>query len=165
MAKAETKKETTHMREPALERLNVFAGKWKMQGDQYTTDFGPAAKVIGTEEFEWLHGEKFLIHRLEGKLGENDMTCIEIIGHDAAEERFSMDTFYNNGMKQKWELHEQHPGKWMISGDWPHEDKTVKVRCMITFAHDGNTNIAKWESQKDDSSWETFWDLKAVRAN
>ena len=164
MAKAQTKEEATQTREPALERLNVFSGKWKMQGDQYKTDFGPAAKVTGTQEYEWLQGNKFLVHRLEGKLGDTDMTCIEIIGHDAAGERFSMDTFYNNGMKQKWELHEQHPGTWLISGDWPHKDETVKVHCTITFADDGKSNSAKWESQKADSTWETFWDLKAIKS-
>ena len=163
MAKAQSKQEETKKREPALERLEVFTGIWKMQGDQFATDFGPAAKVTATEDYEWLEGEKFLMHRMSGKLGDSEMACIEMIGHDAAGEKYSVDTFYNNGMKMKWDLHEKHPGSWMITGDWPHKGKTVKVRCTIDFRKDGRSNTAKWESLKEDSTWETFWDLQAVR--
>ena len=163
MSKAQTRK-VGDEQEPAFQRLGIFVGKWKMQGDQYATDFGPAAKVIGTQNYEWLPGGKFLIHRLEGSLGDNEMACIELICHDAAGETFAMDTYYNNGMKRTWNLHEQHPGNWLITGDWPHKDYSVKVRCTINFSDDGRSNTAKWESQKDDSTWEMFWDLKAVKA-
>ena len=163
MARAETKKnEASTTRQPVYERLDVFVGKWKMEGDQFASDFGPAAHVNGTQNFEWLPGEKFLIHRLEGKLGDNDMACIEIIGYDAAMQTCSMDTYYNNGMKKSWNLHEKHPGTWVITGDWPHNDKVVKVRSTIDFSEDGKSSTAKWESLRGET-WQPFWDLKAVK--
>lgn len=164
MAKAQKQQDTTPQQDPGFERLNAFTGKWKIHGDQLASDFGPAAKVTATEDYEWLQGDKFLIHRLEGKLGDNDMACVEIIGQDAANETYTIETFYNNGMKMKWNLHEKHPGAWLITGDWPHKNSTVKVRCAINFTEDGRSNTAKWESQKHDSSWATFWDLKAEKA-
>jgi len=165
MAKAETKRtegKSTDERLPVYERLNVFAGKWKMEGDQFASDFGPGAKVSGIEDFEWLPGEKFLVHRLEGKLGDNDMAFIEIIGYDAAKQTCSIDTFYNNGIKKSWNLHETHPGTWVITGDWPHKDKVAKVRSTIKFSDDGKSNTAKWESLSGET-WQPFWDLKAVK--
>jgi hypothetical protein len=165
MAKAETRRtegKDENKRLPVYERLDAFVGNWKMEGDQFASDFGPAANVSGTQDFEWLPGEKFLIHRLEGKLGENDMACIEIIGYDAANGTYTMDTFYNNGMKKSWNLHEKHPGTWVITGDWPHKDKVVKVRSTIDFSDDGRSSTARWESLSGEA-WETFWDLKAVK--
>ena len=158
MATAQIKKD----QDPALGRLGIFEGKWKTEGEQYATNFGPAAKVNAIENYEWLEGGKFLIHRLNGKLGDNEMACIEMIGHDPGGDRFEIDTFYNNGMKMAWSLRETHPGIWSIIGNWPHKDETFKVRCTIKFADEGNSNTAKWESQ-DGDAWHTFWDLRSVR--
>jgi len=166
MAKAEARKseeKNENKVAPAYERLDIFSGEWKMQGDQFVSDFGPVAKVSGTQKFEWLPGKKFLIHRLEGKLGDNDMACIELIGYDPANATFTMDTFYNNGIKKSWNLHEKHPGVWVITGDWQHNGSVVKVRATISFSDDGRSSTAKWESLKDDNTWATFWDLKAVK--
>ena len=103
MAKAQIKEDQTTL-EPALERLRIFEGKWQIKGDQYASDFGPAAKVEMTENYEWLDGSKFLIHRVKGRIGDNEIACIEMIGHDPVGERFAIDTFYNNGMKMAWGL-------------------------------------------------------------
>src|SRR5450432_4171904 len=60
-----------YQREPAmiktnLEHLNVFAGKWLTNGQQHQGAVGPAAKITAVETYEWLPGERFLIHRFEG---------------------------------------------------------------------------------------------------
>lgn len=162
MAKAQIKKEQNAI-EPALERLGIFEGKWQIEGEQYASNFGPAAKVKASETYEWLDGGKFLIHRFNGKLDDNDMACVEVIGHDIGGERFAMDTFYNNGMKMAWSLRETHPGTWSVIGNWPHKGETFKVRCTIKFADDGTSNTAKWESQNEDA-WETFWELRGLKS-
>ena len=51
--------------QPGIEhrRLDVFVGKWNMQGQQYDGVIGPAAKITAVETYEWLTGGFFLVSR------------------------------------------------------------------------------------------------------
>lgn len=148
---------------PEHKSLEVFVGKWNMEGQQYESQFGPAAKVSAVETFEWLPGEFFLVHRFDGRLDAQEMACIEIIGYDAASRSYPFHTFYNDGKTNEWQASERD-GIWTLTGSWQTSDKSHKVRCTIEFSDAGNTRTGKWERSGDGSKWETFWDVKATKA-
>jgi len=152
----------TKTQSPALKSLELFVGKWTEDGQAFDSPFGPSAKVTSIQTWEWLPGKMFLIHRLQGRLGENDTACIEIIGSDTSSQSYSVNSFYNDGNQNVWQLSERD-GTWTLNGDWKSEGETTKVRCTILFNGDGNTMTGKWEYSKNSPSWQVFWDTKLIR--
>jgi hypothetical protein len=63
--------------------LHVFVGTWTAEGQQYEGPIGPAASISALETYDWLTGEAFLVHRFEGRVGDGEAACIEIIASDA----------------------------------------------------------------------------------
>jgi Protein of unknown function (DUF1579) len=145
------------------QRLNVFVGRWTMEGQQYEGPVGPPAKISAVETYEWLTGEFFLIHRFEGRVGDGEAACIEVIGHDPESQSYPTHTFYNNGLSTEWERRERD-GTWTLTGDWRMKDRSMKVRCTTVFSDAGHTMRDKWEHSSDGSNWQTFWDVKASKA-
>ncbi|HEX6703845.1 MAG TPA: DUF1579 family protein [Albitalea sp.] len=146
---------------PAHRRLDVFVGGWQMTGRQFETSFGPAAPVQARERYDWLPGGFFLVHRFDGKLGEQDMACIEVIGPDGAGGYFQH-AFYNDGLAMHWRAQERD-GRWTIEGDWPAQPQPVRVRCTVRFAAGNRSRHAVWERSSDGRDWQTFWDVTATR--
>ena len=83
--------------------------------EQYEGPVGPAARTSALEIYEWLTGGFFLIHRFQGRVGDRDAACIEVIGHDARTQTYPIHTFYNNGIAQQWESRESD-GIWTLTG-------------------------------------------------
>jgi hypothetical protein len=147
---------------PEHKRLDAFAGTWRMRGRAYDSPFGKAADVSAVQMYEWLPGGMFLIHRLEGRLGDAPMACIEIIGVESGSGRYFAHTFYNDGNANLWRVREQDGG-WEFSGEWKIESDTYRARCRITFDDGGDRRTAKWEYSRDGSSWKPFWDTEHTR--
>lgn len=146
---------------PGVPRLSVFLGEWRVEGAQHESPVGTAASVTARESFEWLQGEKFLIHRFDGRVGELPAACVEIIsaprrgGH-------AVRTFYNNGVENVWQLREES-GLWTLAGDWSVNGTPATVRCLTTFSADLQQRTCRWEYSTDQRTWQTFWDLVATR--
>jgi len=144
----------------SLEHLNVFVGKWLTNGRQLASAVGPAAKITGVQTYEWLPGDRFLIHRFDGLVGDDPAVGIEIIGRDAASEDYPVHTFYNDGTSTQWRLHE-HSGAWVMNGQWDIDGHRTDVRCTIVVSEDGIANAGKWEYADASHAWHTFWEIEA----
>ena len=144
-----------------LRELEPFVGRWKMTGHAYESPFGSETDVSADELFEWLTGGRFLIHRLQGRLGDDEMACIEILGRTGNGRAFTAHTFYNDGSSNTWHL-EDLGGTWTLTGEWPREGNVLAVRCTIMFA-DRTHRRATWEYSADRSTWKVFWLTEATR--
>jgi hypothetical protein len=149
-------------RGPEHERLEVFLGRWKTEGQAYEGPFGPAARITAVETYEWLPGRQFLVHRLEGRLGDNDMACIEVTGYEASSGSYSVRSFYNDGTHLFWQARESG-GTWTFTGDGKSEGKSLKMRCTTVF-NAGDTITGRFEYSRDGSSWHPFWETTLTRA-
>lgn len=143
-------------------RLGVFVGEWHTKGRQIADTVGPAADISAVETYEWLAGGKYLIHRFHGQVGDGDASCVEIVGFDAAGDRFPVHTFYNNGLHNEWTYREQG-GAWTLTGEFPGEGGPMHVRNTVRFGAGGDTLTGKWEQSKDGADWQTFWEVEARR--
>jgi hypothetical protein len=143
--------------------LDVFVGNWSLEGQQYDGPFGPDAKIVGVESYEWLTGGFFLVHRLGGRLDTAEIACIEIIGFDESSQNYPRYTFYSNGKTNEWQSQQTDAG-WTIIGDSVMADTTFKIRCTTLFSDSGNEMTSKWEYSSDGSNWKAFWDVRAVKA-
>jgi uncharacterized protein DUF1579 len=148
---------------PEYRRLDAFLGNWSLEGQQYEGPFGPDAKIVAVESYEWLAGGFFLVHRLGGKLDDTEIACMEIIGFDESSKNYPRYTFYSNGKTNVWQSLETDAA-WTIIGDSVMGDKPLKVRCAIVFSESGKEMSSKWEYSSDGSDWKTFWDVKATKA-
>jgi hypothetical protein len=101
---------------PEHRLLDVFVGKWNMEGQQYGGLIGPATKITAVETYEWLTGGFFLVHRFEGLVGDQDAACIEIIGHDASSQSYPRRSFYSDGKTNEWQGRKRD-GTWTLTGD------------------------------------------------
>lgn len=144
----------------ALRHLQVFAGKWLTTGQQHEGAVGAAAKITAVETYEWLAGERFLVHRFEGLVGDEPAVCLELIGYDTAAEDYPVHTYYNTGLTNEWRLHERD-GAWLFTGKWDIKGKSMDVRCTLVFSEDGDAMAGKWEYSPDGKAWTTFWDMDA----
>lgn len=96
-------------------------------------------------------------------MGDGEAVCIEIIGHDTESQSYPTYSFYNNGVANEWRSHERD-GTWTLTGEWQMAGKSMKVRCATVFSDAGNTMTGQWEHSSDGSNWQTFWDVKAMKA-
>jgi hypothetical protein len=143
----------------ALDRL---VGTWRLEGDQLEGPFGPAQEVTARETYEWLAGDKFLVHRFEGVVGGAPAACIELISHDAERGVYPRTTYYNDGSVREWESREKD-GTWILTragGGAPGEPRT---RCTLALGDGGETMTGNWEYSNDGKAWRTFWDVRATK--
>ena len=163
MSRSETVANPPQVSTPsAQDRLSVFAGRWKMAGQAHESPFGPRADVSAVETYAWLPGARFLIHRLEGRLGPNEIACIEIIGQDSLSDGYRVHSFYNNGTRNEWQLDESND-TWTQRGVWALRDRTLQVRCTARF-ETRNLVTCSWEYSRDGEEWLPFWDTRLRRA-
>lgn len=144
-------------------RLGIWLGKWNTQGRQYEGPVGPAAQIVATDTFDWAPGEFFLVHRFEGKVGDGDASCIEIIGYDPETKSYPTHTYYSTGLTNDWQSRESE-GTWTLTGDWDMAGQKARARRTTVFSDEGNTMTGKWEMSIDGAEWQTFWDVKGTKA-
>ncbi|HEX5005774.1 MAG TPA: DUF1579 family protein [Hyphomonadaceae bacterium] len=145
-----------------ISQLGVFLGEWDLQGKQLDGPFGPAMKVTGREKVEWLIGGRFLLMRLEGKLGDHDLACLEITGEAGNGHGFRSHAFYGNGMHREWKLGVRD-GVWVRTGEEDAGGEQLRTRCLTTFAADGMSQTGNWEYSREGESWTPFREVALTR--
>lgn len=148
---------------PELRRMEPFIGTWLLEGEQYATDLGVALPVEALETFEWLTGGHFVVHRFEGRVGDEAAACIEVIGYDEARGEYPFRTFYNDGRQNEWILRETGDS-WTLTGDWTGPGGPIRVRCAIAFEAGGQVRTGEWQYEKD-GDWVTFWSVRATKSS
>jgi hypothetical protein len=142
--------------------LDALVGTWRMEGEQLAGPFGPAAKVSAREKYEWLPGGRFLIHRFDGRVGDAEAACIEIISYDAGRGAFPRVTYYSDGAVREWDSREED-GTWTLTQAGGAGQDAPKVRCTLAL-RDGDTAMTgNWEYSNDGETWRTFWDVRATK--
>ena len=132
--------------------LNAFIGEWLMEGHQHDGPFGSAAPVVARECFDFLTGGAFIVHRMEGRLGDAALACLEVIGNGASH------CYYSNGSERLWRITQKSPKVWVFSG----KAGPLLLRCTTVFSDDGKWRHAKWE-YADQDAWSVFWDTLAFK--
>lgn len=146
----------------AHERLHALIGAWHTEGRQIDGPIGREAKITAVDTYEWLTGHMFVVHRFEGMVGDLPAACIEIIGYDEANDRYPVNTFYNNGITRSWQLRDDD-GNWKLEGNWEIEGRVAPVRCTVNLADNDGTMRSRWECCQDDTNWIAFWELEATK--
>ncbi|OLT04901.1 hypothetical protein BJF90_20690 [Pseudonocardia sp. CNS-004] len=110
-------------------------GSWSSSGR--TVD---GVAVEGSDVYEWLPGEQFVIHRVDVRMGGEQVDVLEVIGEPDGD-GFLMRSFDNTGGTAVMRATVDGAGVWTFAG--PTE------RATLVVAPDGESMSARWERARD----------------
>jgi hypothetical protein len=139
----------------AHERLNIFVGKWKTEGQTRTSSVGPAARIAAVDTYEWFPGGFFLVHHVDARIGDDEIKVIEIIGYDDATGTYFTRSFDSQGNSGAYEL-SAGDGVWKFVGE--------SERATLAVGGDRRTMTVSWERLDDSSRWVPWMDIKLTKA-
>jgi hypothetical protein len=59
----------TASRPSALDRLDVFIGRWLTEGETVATAEAPSVRILASDVYEWGPGGRFIMHPAYGRIG------------------------------------------------------------------------------------------------
>lgn len=144
---------------PEQQRLSVFLGHWRTEGHTAGDD-APAARIRSNDEYEWLPGGFFVVHRWDGNVGDREVHGIEIIGYDSNRGTYQTHFFDSDGNcgSEQLSAHDRTwtwLGRHVMGSDWH--------RCTSVVSDDGNTMTAKHEQSNDGESWMPWMEVTLRR--
>lgn len=142
--------------DPAMERLNVFVGKWNTEGVIKASPSGEGAtdQLKAVDIYEWLPGGYFLIHHVDGHMGKDEVKAIEIIGYDASSQSYTTQSYDNQGNINAYQAN-------LLDRTWTILGKSERFTGM--FSEDNNTLTGSWELSNDGKNWVQWMDIKLTK--
>ncbi|MES9536599.1 MULTISPECIES: DUF1579 family protein [unclassified Actinomadura] len=142
---------------PENQRLGALVGRWRSQGRTAATASDPEIRIAGSDTYEWLAGEHFLIHRVDVRMNEERVEVIEMIGpYDPESRTYPMRSFDNHGHFVTMRASVDDGGVWTFAGE--------TERATLVIAEDGESMTAEWERTDDGSNWRHWMDMSFTRA-
>jgi len=139
-----------------LIQLRKFVGHWITNGVLRSSDKAPGEIVTGTDTYEWLAGEYFLLHKADVYIGKEKNQTYEIIGFDNKIGKFTMQHYDSKGSTGLM-LAECKKDDWEFTGD--------DLRFNGGFKNGGKKFSGTWQQRNKDSNWEIFMDITLIRAD
>jgi Protein of unknown function (DUF1579) len=145
-----------HQRLPEHDLLSSLVGKWITEGETIPNDASPAQKILASDIYEWVPGRFFVIHTAYGRIGEQSVGGIELIGYDEHAGAFRTQFFDSQGNVSTQEL-TFGDGVWTWIG--PH------ARARGVLSTDGTAMPTRHEWSDDGRIWRPSMDvtLRKVR--
>ena len=132
---------TRHPATPDLEPLDRFVGIWDTEGQVGTGE--SAVRFEATDEYEWLPGGYFLIHKFRAQMPDGETAGMEVISHDPGSNAYAMRSFDNTGSSAVMSAH--HEGdRWVFLGE--------QMRFSGGFSRDGREFSGLWELRSAEAS-------------
>ena len=138
---------------PALSRLSRFVGVWDTAGEVLMG--GSRIPFRATDEYEWLRGGFFLLHRFSAAMPDGEISGIEVIGQIGDGNTYSMISFDSTGSSAFMTAHEEGE-RWIFAGE--------RARFSGAFSDDGRRFTGRWETASESSSgWEPWMTVSLVK--
>lgn len=138
------------------EQLNRFAGRWNTTGRIPASDSAPETFVSGTDTYEWLPGEFFLLHKVDVWVGNDKNETFEIIGFDRQKGLFTMQ-YYDNKGNSGFMIAECINDTWMFLGE--------QLRFTGGFKNNDREFSGAWEQSSDGENWTHLMDIRLTKTN
>ena len=135
--------------------LDAFIGEWSIEA-------GFEGAPVGTVEFEWMPGGKFLVQRWEVPVPQAP-DGVAIIGFDEGRQTYLQHYFDSRGVARVYEM-SLDDNVWTLSRTEPDfSPLDFSQRYVGTFSDDGRTIEGTWEISHDGTTWEKDFDLNYRR--
>jgi hypothetical protein len=137
------------------DRINKFVGRWNTEGRILPTATSPEIKISGTDSYEWLPGEFFLLHKVNVLVGDDKNQTLEIIGFDSAKNQYTMQHYDNKG-NSGFMTGYFADGRWTFLGE--------TLRFTGGFSSNDTVFSGVWEKSDDGKTWTHFMDIRLVQS-
>jgi hypothetical protein len=135
-----------------MQRLDFLIGTWKTEGEVRAEGDTAAVAFNGTDSYEWILNNTFILHKVDVTMGKEKIEAIEFIGgFDFGRKKYKMRSFDNQGAFVEMEAHMDKNGVLQIDG--------ANMRSKLT-RHDEKNLVAHWERLNDDGEWVPWMDLQ-----
>ena len=134
----------SNLRPSALDHLNVFIGRWLTEGETVATPEAPSMRIFASDVYQWGPGGRFVIHSAYGRIGQQEVGGLEVIGCDPATDQFRTH-FFDHAANVIIETLTFRDGTWT----W----QAAHHRCKGVFTDKGKTLTAHHEHLEDGKHW------------
>ncbi|CAM3143200.1 DUF1579 domain-containing protein [Prescottella defluvii] len=135
--------------------FETIIGRWQTSGTVLDEDGKAVATIDGTDEYEWMPGGKWVVHRVDVMMGDDHVHALELIGgYDAEADTYAMRAFDGSGAYGTMTAHLDADGSWTFLGDG--------MRSTLRPSADGSSMTARWERQDDTGGWIHWMDMRFV---
>jgi hypothetical protein len=133
------------------ERLQVFVGTWRTEGDIV----GSTDRLEAVDTYEWFPGEYFLVHRVEGRVGAEEVRALELIGVNATAGTYFTRAFDNHGLASQFAMRVRDEHTWSIIG--------TTERFTGCFNAAGDQLTGTWEQRDERGEWKTWMTVRLAK--
>jgi hypothetical protein len=141
---------------PAQQKLNYFAGTWRLEVHMKASPFGPRA-FFATEHNEWMPGGLLLVSRQEGETPA--VGGLAVMGYNTQEKAYTYHVVKSTGEVEdlKGTL-EDHTWTWTGDGSGAAKTRlTIKEVSPVSYA-------LKLETASEGRDWSTVMEGRATKA-
>jgi hypothetical protein len=135
----------------AVAALEPFVGIWDTTGTIMGPDGKPAGELKATDTYEWFAGRFFLIHHVDGHMGDAEVKALEVIGAGPKGTACIARSYDNAGQSEEYEV-ALRGSQWTIDG------KTQRFRGQLT--EDGRILEGQWDLSEDGSTWRPWMRIR-----
>jgi len=149
--------------DPALKKIDMFAGTWKLEGNMKPSPFGPGGKMTEDEKCSWMEGGFFLVCNSDYHMTSmGNGKGISVMGFAPESKMYTFREFNSAG--------EFDDSKGTFEGDtwtWTNEtpvgDKVMKGRFIMKVTSP-TTYDFKFDMSQDGTTWNNVMEGKANKA-
>jgi hypothetical protein len=141
-------------KETAYNQLGRFAGKWNTEGQVLPSANKAGIEVKGTDTYEWLPGGFFLLHRVDVKIGEEEVQTLEVIGFDETANNYTMQHYDNKGNSGLMTASVMD-NLWIFKGE--------SLLFKGSFSEDDNVFSGVWEQLNSEKIWVPYMNIRLVK--
>ena len=142
---------------PQHKRLDIFLGRWSIEGQNSENAPGASgARIIGEELYDWLPGNFFLSYHWVHRMEDHSHKGVGILGYNVESAEYFAHNYDNMGYVRHYHVHVE-ADTWTVSGDYE--------RARIVFSIDGRNMRVNWEILKQGKSWMPLCEWNAIKVN
>jgi hypothetical protein len=143
---------------PAHRRLSALVGRWRTEGQTLDAPDTPSAWIDAVDTYEWLPGGFALLHSVDARVGDQQVTGAEIIGWDSARDAYVSQYFGSDGPNAYEASLAEEDGRLV----WRMRSK--RDRFAGSLSEDGNTIIGGWERLDEEGKWQPWMEVRLTKA-
>jgi hypothetical protein len=135
---------------PELDRLNVFVGKWHVEGVSFREEqtekniLSGAAAWVSDDSYEWMSGNYFLVHRWTTTNGNRAVRGMEVLGYDVNRQEFFSRVFDKSGNATRYKV--------VVEGEtWLFAEPSTRYK--VVFTNEGRQMNINWEWRQEGGDW------------
>ncbi len=138
-----------------LNDLGFLIGQWTTEGEVHATDDAPSFSFRGTDTYEYILDQKFILHTVDVLMGNQHVKALEMIHRDKnAQTTFILTSFDNTGTISTMAAQLNEEGKLIMAGN--------KMRAVLTRS-EPNKMTGYWEKSEDNMNWYSWMLVELTR--